>query len=232
VSLGRQHRAMSTKMRPVDRATTSAREQNSRAGREIRMARTGRGLSLRSVGDATGLSQSVVSRIERGLHARVSVYDLARLHAAVGLELSVRSYPGGQPIRDVAHAALLNDFRLGLHTSLAWSTEVPLAIHGDARAWDGFIQASAWRYGVEAETAPNDCQALIRRVQQKVRDSEVDGVMLVLRPTRQTRDFLSASLQMLQDVFPLDGERARASLKAGDDPGGSAVIVVPWRRRP
>ncbi len=222
---------MSTKMRPVDRATTSARELTARAGREIRIARTGRGLSLRAVGGATGLSESVVSRIERGLQARVTVHDLARLHAAVGLELAVRSYPGGQPIRDAAHVALLHDFRLGLHESIAWATEVPIAIHGDGRAWDGFIQSGAWRYGIEAETAPNDSQSLIRRIQQKVRDSSVDGVMLVLRPTRQTRSFLSASLPMLLDAFPLDGERTRAALRAGDDPGGSAVIVVPWRRK-
>jgi transcriptional regulator with XRE-family HTH domain len=231
VSGGRQHLTMSTKMRPVDRATASAREQSARAGREIRIARTGRGLSLRSIGAATGLSESVVSRIERGLHARVTVYDLARLHAAVGLEISVRSYPGGQPIRDAAHVALLDDFRRGLHASIAWSTEVPLTIHGDTRAWDGFVRTSAWRYGIEAETAPNDCQALIRRVRQKVRDSDVDGVILVLRPTRQTRDFLSASLSTLLHAFPLNGESARAALRAGEDPGGSAVIVVPWRRK-
>jgi transcriptional regulator with XRE-family HTH domain len=77
-----------------------------------------RGLSLAAVGQATRLSVSEVSKIERGLVARVSVYDLARLHAVLGLELSLRSYPAGQPIRDTAHVALLLDFRAGLHRSL------------------------------------------------------------------------------------------------------------------
>ncbi len=217
-------------MRPVDRGTTVAREQTARAGRELRIARTGRGLSLKAVGAATALSESVVSRIERGLSPRVSVHDLGRLHAAVGLELSVRSYPGGQPIRDAAHVRLLADFRRGLHPSIAWSTEVPLLIPGDARAWDGFVQSGRWRYGVEAETAPNDSQALIRRIQQKERDSQVDGVFLVLRPTRQTRQFLSLAMPVLRDAFPLDGELALESLRQGIDPGGSALIVVPWHR--
>ena len=222
---------MATKIRPVDRGTVVARDQTTRAGREIRAARTGRGLSLRIVGAATGLSESVVSRIERGLSVRVSVYDLARLHAVVGLELSVRSYPGGQPIRDAAHVALLADFRLGLHRSIKWSTEVPMPILQDARAWDGFLQSTGWRYGVEAETAPNDSQALIRRVQQKQRDSQVDGVMLVLRPTRQTLEFLAVTSRVLHEAFPVDGDQAMKSLRGGIDPGGSAVIVVPWRRK-
>jgi transcriptional regulator with XRE-family HTH domain len=222
---------MATKTRPADRGTVVARDQTTRAGREIRIARTSRGLSLRTAGAAIGRSESVVSRIERGLSVRVSVYDLARLHAVVGLELSVRSYPGGQPIRDAAHAALLADFRLGLDRSIRWSTEVPLPIPGDHRAWDGFLQSTAWRYGVEAETAPNDSQALIRRIQLKERDSQVDGVMLVLRPTRQTREFLAVASRALREAFPVDGDRAMEALREGADPGGSAVIVVPWRRR-
>ena len=218
-------------MRPADRGTILAREQTTRAGREIRLARVGRGLSLRTVGAAVGLSESMVSRIERGLMVRVSVHDLARLHAVVGLELSVRSYPGAQPVRDAAHLALLADFRRRMHDSISWSTEVPLPIVGDSRAWDGFLQAAAgWRYGVEAETAPNDSQALLRRIQHKRRDGRVDGVMLVLRPTRQTREFLSVASEALAAVFPLDGRRALELLRDGMDPGGSAVIVVPWHR--
>lgn len=218
-------------MRPVDRGTAAARDQTTRAGHEIRTARTGRGLSLKEVGDATGLSESVVSRVERGLNARVTLFDLARLHAVVGLDLSVRSYPGGQPIRDAAHVALLADFRSGLHRSISWSTEVPLSTRGDARAWDGFLRTADWRYGVEAETAPNDCQALVRRIQQKERDSHVDGVVLILRPTRQTRALTSAAMPTLLEAFPIDGGLAMASLRGGNDPGGSAVIIVPWRRK-
>ncbi len=173
-----------------------------------------------------------MSRIERGLNARVTLFDLARLHAVVGLDLSVRSYPGGQPIRDAAHVALLTDFRSALHRSIGWSTEVPLSTRGDARAWDGFLRTPDWRYGVEAETAPNDSQGLVRRIQLKQRDSHVDGVMLILRPTRQTQALLSAALPTLLNAFPIDGDQAMASLRGGNDPGGSAVIIVPWRRMP
>ncbi|MGZ8437277.1 MAG: helix-turn-helix domain-containing protein [Candidatus Limnocylindrales bacterium] len=201
-----------------------------RAGREIRSARTDRGLSLDDAGRATNLSASTVSRIERGLIRHVSVVDLARLHAVVGLELSVKSYPGGQPIRDAAHVSLLQDFRAGLHGSLAWSVEVPLPIPGDRRAWDGVVQGPGWRYGVEAETAPRDSQSLARRLSLKQRDGDVTGVLLVLRPTAQTRRFLAEVDEALRVAFPANGRRAAELLAAGVDPGGNAIILVPPRR--
>lgn len=188
-----------------------------------------RGLSLRAVGRVVGLSESQVSRIERGLVERVSVMDLARLHAVVGLELSLKSYPSGQPIRDAAHIALLEDFRAQLHRTLTWSIEVPIPIPGDQRSWDALINGPGWRYGVEAETAPRDSQSIARRAQLKQRDSHVDGVLLVLRRTVQTRRFLAQATGHLREAFPTQGPRALELLHAGVDPGGSAIVVLPLR---
>jgi transcriptional regulator with XRE-family HTH domain len=188
-----------------------------------------RGLSLRAVGRAVGISESQVSRVERGLVEGVSVIDLARLHAVVGLDLSLKSYPAGQPIRDEAHIALLEDFRAHLHRSLTWAVEVPLPIPGDQRSWDALITGPGWRYGVEAETAPRDSQSIARRTQLKQRDGRVDGVLLVLRRTVQTRRFLAEATGHLRETFPTQGERALELLQVGVDPGGSAVVVLPPR---
>ena len=221
---------MATKTRHVDAGTIRGLEAIAKAGREIRLARTDRGLSLDVVGRATNLSASTISRIERGLIRHVPVLDLARLHAVVGLELSVRSFPGGQPIRDAAQMSLLEDFRAGLHRSLTWSVEVPLPVPGDRRAWDGVVLGPGWRYGVEAETAPRDSQSLARRLSLKQRDDQVSGVLLVLRPTAQTRRFLATAHDALRTVFVADGRRAAELLAAGADPGGSAIILMPTRR--
>lgn len=188
-----------------------------------------RGLSLRAVGHAVGLSESQVSRIERGIVEHVSVVDLARLHAVVGLDLSMKSYPSGQPIRDGAHVALLRDFRAHLHRSLRWAVEVPMPMPGDQRSWDALVAGQGWRYGVEAETAPRDSQSIARRTQLKQRDAQVDGVLLVLRRTVQTRRFLAEAAGHMRDAFPVEGVRALELLGAGVDPGGSAVIVLPLR---
>jgi len=210
----------------VDLGTARAADLIRRAGNEIRQARTDRGLSLAVVGQATGLSVSEVSKIERGLVTRVSAYDLARLHAVVGLELSLRSYPAGEPIRDSAHVALLLDFRRGLHRSLGWAVEVPLPIAGDRRSWDAVVRGDGWQYGVEAETAPRDVQSVVRRIQLKERDGRVSGTFLVVRRTTQTRRFLVEAGALLREAFPIDGRRAIELLRAGVDPGGSAIVVV------
>ncbi len=223
---------MATKERPADRGTERARLIRSRLGGEIRQARVGLGLSLDDVGRAVRLSGGQISRIERGLVPRVSVFDLARLHAVVGLELAAKSYPGGPPIRDVAHAQLLADLRARLHGSLRWAVEVPLPLPTDLRAWDGAIRGVGFLYGVEAETSPHDGQALLRRLQAKLRDSDADGAILLLRGTLQTRRFLAEAAGWLGTTFPVSGPRALELLGAGVDPGGSAIVVLPKRRMP
>lgn len=221
---------MATRQRLFDRGTEHSRELTVRIGRELRDARRGCGLSLAEIGRAVRLSEGQVSRIERGLVGRVTVEDLARLHVVLGLDLSMRSYPGGRPIRDTAHVRLLSEFHARLHRSIGWSVEVPLPDHGDLRAWDAMIRGSAFRFGVEAETAPRDAQALTRRILAKARDSEVDGVILLVRATLQTRRFLAETRDWLSGSFPVDGKRALELLAAGASPGGNAVVVLPPSR--
>ena len=167
-----------------------------------------------------------MSRTEAGRTEDVGIVRMASMLAVVGLELGAKAYPGGSPIRDAGHLDLLGRFRACLHPSLQWDTEVPLPRIGDLRGWDGFVRGRAWRYGVEAETHPTDGQALARRLQLKVRDGDVDGVILVLPSTRHTRAFLAAAGALLQPMFPVPGTRALELLRAGIDPGGSALIVL------
>jgi len=217
---------VATKERAADRGLRRGRDLYLAAARELRIARVDRGLSLSAVGRASGLSASALSRIERGLVPACSLLRLAQLHAIVGLDLAVRSYPGGSPIRDAGHVALLGAFGSGLHRSLRWSTEAPLPIPGDRRAWDGFVASGKWRYGVEVETAPSDGQALARRIQLKQRDGQVDGVILVLPRTRRVEQFLAGAAGSLQPQFPVSGRRALELLAAGADPGGSAIVRI------
>jgi hypothetical protein len=107
-----------------------------------------------------------------------------------------------------------------------WATEVPLPIAGDLRAWDGLASGEGSRFGVEAETRPRDAQALNRRLQLKVRDGEVDGVLLVLRDGKANRAFVRAAAAELGPTFRQPGPRAIELLGAGAHPGGSAIIFV------
>jgi hypothetical protein len=185
---------------------------------------------MAEAGRAIGRSAAWVSRAERGLSTTVSVIELARLCAVVGLDLSLRTFPGGAPVRDTAHLALISSFRARLHRSLGWSAEVPLPGIGDQRAWDGLVRGSGWRYGVEAETRPRDVQAIARRLHLKVRDGAVDGVLVILPNTQHIRVFLQEFIAIAGTSFPIAGRQALDLLGAGLDPGGSAIIVLPQRQ--
>lgn len=213
--------------RPFDRGKRLGFAAVARVGTELRDARVDRGLTVDRVAFAAGISNASVSRIERGLSPRVPLTTLAMLAGIVGLDLVVRTYPGATPLRDAAHVALLAALRVHLHKSLRWATEVPLPVPGDLRAWDALIAGPEWRIGVEAETRPRDAQSLVRRINLKQRDGEVDSVLLILRDTRTTQEFLRDAFDELAGAFPVQGSRPLELLRAGVRPPGNATVLIP-----
>lgn len=172
-------------------------------------------------------------RIERGRSPEVSILTTAKIAAVLGLETSLRFFPGPDPIRDAAHVALLEQFRVRLHHSLAWRTEVPFPRSGDRRAWDGLVQDFAIppgrrrvRGAVEAETRPVDVQALDRKLALKERDGDADWVILLLADSRHNRALLVGPGSSLRARYPLDGRRAIELLAAGVDPGANAIVFL------
>jgi len=145
--------------------------------------------------------------------------------AVLGLDLVLRTYPAGDPIRDRAQLALLERFRTRLHAILEWRTEVPLGIEGDLRAWDAVIKGPGWRIGVEAETALDDVQAVERRLALKRRDGDVDHVILLIAETRRNRRALAATPASFGDL-PLHTRELLAALAVGRDPGQSGIVVL------
>ncbi len=220
---------MSTRERPVDRGHRLAAVDLARAGHEIRVARQVIGKSLESVGRSSGISPSQVGRIERGRLSTASVDQLARIGAAVGLDIRVRAYPGPDPVLEAGQVALLRRLQVRLHPDLTFRSEVPLPIVGDQRAWDGFIDrltGVASQLPVEAETRLIDGQGQLRRVMLKLRDSGLDHVLLLLADTRLNREAFAATASTFAVDFPVSPRRALAALAAGEHPGGSAVVLL------
>lgn len=216
---------MVAKQRAVDRGTTRGREFVRLIGAEVRRARTQLSLSIEAVARAIGISPTELSRIERGLAPWVSVLVLSRLCAVVGLDLAVRTYPGGLPLRDARHNRLLARLHEQIHPTLGWALEVPLPNAGDQPAWDAMLHGDGWRYGVECEMNPIDGQAALRRLTLKQRDGQVDGVILLLPDTRQARLFRREFAEQLAEQFPVRSIDALRALAAGKNPGGSAIIT-------
>lgn len=164
-------------------------------------------------------------RFERGELEYLSVSDLGAWCAVVGLDLALRAYPGGDPLRDRAQLALLERFRSRLHPSLGWATEVPLPIEGDLRAWDAVIRGDGWRIAVEAETVLDDLQAVERRLALKRRDGRIDHVILLVADTRRNRRALASAPGAFADL-PLRTRDILNALGRGVHPGGSGIVIV------
>jgi transcriptional regulator with XRE-family HTH domain len=217
---------MGSRERSVDAWAARGRALTAQVLSELRNARLDRNLGEASVAAALGVSASQYSRIERGLTRGITIEQATVLLAAVGLDLAVRAFPAGQPVRDAGHISLLDRFRARLHESLRVRTEVPFPKAGDLRAWDIVVAGTDWRHGYEAETRPRDRQALERRLALKARDGDVDGVSLLLSDSRNNRDFVRVHGPTLRGRFPVPGRRALEMLSAGEDPGAGSVILL------
>ena len=198
----------------------------SRVASDVRDARVAAGLSLRDVGAAVGMSHTQVARFERG-DARASPIEfVSACCAVVGLELSLRTYPAGDALRDRAHAALLERLRRALHPTLGWRTEVPLARDGDLRAWDAEIRGLGWRAHVEAETRLADSQALERRLSLKHRDGGGGTLILLVADTRANRTALLTVRPAVRELLPLDARSILGALRAGTEPPENGIVVL------
>ena len=199
-------------------------------GREVRLARLNHDLSQRVAAAAAGISHTTWGRLERGEADRIPVPELARILAIAGLDLNLRAFPSGSPLRDRAHVALLEAFRALLGRFIRWHTEVPFPNAGDRRSWDGLAVIRRVRVGIEAETRARDSQELQRRLNAKKRDGAVDHVILLLADTRHNRAFLRAAGDGFLGSFPVDGRTALARLGRSMDPGGDAIVLLPVPR--
>jgi transcriptional regulator with XRE-family HTH domain len=196
-------------------------------GEEVRNGRLARGLSQMEIAKAATIRQATVSQIERGERPTASVRDLAHLLASVGLELSVRAYPAGPPVRDAAQRALLERLRARVAPTLNWRYEVPLPIPGDQRAWDAVIDLPDARVAVEAETRVRDVQALQRRISLKCRDDpDIALVLILLAATRSNRAVMRAEAMAFRAEYPLPAREMLACLSKGRAPEASGVVLL------
>lgn len=220
---------MPTRERPIDRGRRLATADRRQVGEEIRRARTILGRSLGDVGHAAGMSRAQAGRIERGVLETVSIDQVARLGATVGLDVRVHAYPGPVPLADGAQIPLLGRLGSRIHPRLTVRSEVGLPIPGDQRAWDQLITGfdpPAEPLPVEAESRFVDAQAQIRRTKLKLRDSGLSAVLVVVADTRRNRAAVDAARSVLAPDFPLSARHVLSALSAGRHPGGSTLILL------
>jgi transcriptional regulator with XRE-family HTH domain len=214
---------MSIRDGPLARAIRVASEDERRVLAELARAQRAAGLSDEAVARACRMSRWAVARILNG-RRHASIEELAAIGAALGRDVRLQAYIAGDPIRDAGTQRLLERFRGRLDASLSMRTEVGLPIPGDLRAWDAVVRGVGWRRPVEAETVLDDIQALERRLNLKVRDGRVDGLILLVAETRRNRRALAAAPAAFAGL-DRDARRVLDALRAGRDPGASVLFL-------
>ena len=192
---------------------------------EWRHLRQSAGISQATVARAAGVSRSTYARIERGRLAEIGLRRASAITAILSGDLSVRIYPGGPPLRDAGHVALLARFESRLAATWRIRHEAPMPQAADPRAWDLRLDGPT-SIGVEAETRPRDLQKLERSMNLKQRDSGVLRMVLLVSGTRHNRELLRATLPVLRPTFPLSTSEVLRALAEGRDPGANGLVVL------
>jgi transcriptional regulator with XRE-family HTH domain len=217
---------MPARTRALDEARRSWQRAALEVGDQLRTARHVRGVTLRQVGAAIGVSASEISRRELGKSRRLTGEKLAVHGAAVGLRVSVRLWPIGGGVRDAAQARYIARFVARVGRAWRVTLEAPIRRTGDLRAVDVLLVNPQARVAVEVVTRLVDLQAQLRAAQLKARDIEATRLVIVVAGTHANRNALAAVRRTLVESFDLDTRRLMVDLAAGRDPGRDGIVVL------
>jgi hypothetical protein len=145
--------------------------------------------------------------------------------AVLGLRLSLKTYPDGDPLRDAAQRRLLGKLRAVVHALVSWHFEVSVTDNrDDLRAWDAVLDTRPLPTRVEAETQLTDVQGQGRRLMLKIRDGGPGPVVPLVAGTRANRAILETGA--FADLFPLDQGSVLAALAEGRSPDANGIVVL------
>jgi transcriptional regulator with XRE-family HTH domain len=204
-----------------------------RFGQELRIARVTAGLSQAQLAKRAGVTQTVVSRAERGLE-EASIRVRCRLAAAAGHELGWRLYPvASVSLRDSGQLAIAQTICSRAHRSWIPSLEVPVS-SGDARAADLLLVGPSEIIHVEIERSLVDVQGQLRAAQLKrsviADQSRYEGrpirLVIAVPDTRTARLRLAPVADLLAQALPGDPRRIWGAVREGSALGCDGLLFV------
>ncbi len=220
--------------RPGDLGRDRALELRRRFGSEVRIMRVGAGLTQRELGRRGGVTQSLVSQVERG-RIEASLETMACLAAAAGGELAVRIYPAeGVRLRDSGQMEVATLIAKEAHPRWKRAYEVPVAPPPDRRAGDMVLDQPSEVALVEIERGLADFQAQYRSAQLKraalaEQLNRPVRLLLAVTDTDAARRAVAPYPGLLASAFPVPSRRTWAALRAGEPIGGDSLLWVRLR---
>jgi transcriptional regulator with XRE-family HTH domain len=217
-----------TSLRAIDAGTRRAERQVGEIGDELRERRLALGQSQEHVAGASHLSRGRYRLIELGRATNLTIVELNRIAAILGLDPFIRIYPGGPPVRDAGQASRLSTFLADVRQPLAFRVEVSLPWaegRSEQRAWDAVLFGSGRRTAIELEMRLRDVQALRRRIDLKRRDDPTEGFLLLIFGSRANRRLLEEFAALFEDLPRLRRKAVRDRLIAGAHPPSGILLV-------
>lgn len=218
--------------------------EDGKIGAAYRAVRIRRRLTQLSLAEAAGVTQSDVSRLERGRLAMLTFETVRRIGAALEMWLEITPRWRGADIDRLvnsAHAALQGAVLRRFVMSPGWTAipEVSFAIWGERGAIDILAWHAATRtlLFIELKTMLVDPGELVRKIDQR-RPLALDiargrgwaprtiATWVILTDTRTNRRHVAAHATVLAPLMHADGARMGAWLR---DPVGPVSGLSFWR---
>jgi transcriptional regulator with XRE-family HTH domain len=217
------------------------RSQLAVAGAELRDSRRRRHWTQRQLGQRAGVSQTTISRMERGLGGPLTVDTWQRVFNALGRRLILEG--GRDPIeepQDAAHLALQElVLRLGRGAGYAGSFELSLRSTDRSRSTDVGLRDDRRRLLVliECWNVFGDIGAAARATTTKVREAEAFAIAVggdrphrvascwVVRATRRNRGIVDRYPEVFATRFPGSSTGWVHALTEGTEPPEQAGLV-------
>lgn len=199
-------------------------------GRELRLARMIGGLSQAQLARLAGVTQTRVSRAERGATG-IPLGVRCRLAAAAGHELGWHLYPVATVrLRDSGQLTIAQAIVAVAHSSWQPRLEAPIA-PGDGRAADLLLTGPEQIIHVEIERALVDVQAQLRSAQLK-RQALTGGIQRTVRlilavpDSRTSRARLAPFAELLSRTLPVSSALAWRAIRSGEQLPGDGILFV------
>ncbi len=217
-------------------AERANREQLVRIGADVHAARHRRRLTQAQLGARVGLSQSAISRAERGLGGGLTLDAWQRIALALGITLRVTLQR--DPLAETADAGHLGMqelvLRLGRAAGYRGLVELPTKPQEPWRSIDVALvdDARRWMAVVECWNSIGDIGAAVRASARKQADAEAlaaarwgeqepeprVGLVWVVRATARNRALLARYPEVFGASFPGSSAAWLRSLTAGGEP--------------
>lgn len=204
--------------RSVDRGLQRFREQIRRLGIEASTARTALGWAQLEVAQRAGVSQASVARLEAG-DPRLGLAIVAAIFAALGLNLSLKVYPGeAVRLRDSAQLGMAEWIRSQVHYSLRLSLEVPTGT--GLQAADMLLMGPTRGIHLELESGLPDFQAAQRRGQLK-RDALEQRIgiplafVLAIKDSERNRRAVQPYSTLIASALPAASREVLEAIRSG-----------------